>query len=216
MLVSGVITRVRDTAGDLDANQFTDEQLVNWINDGIRECSLTNNLLQKRISQNTSVGQSDYSLPSDILKIHSIKFDNDKLKFITLDEFDSYYPGTGSNTSSDPSYPSICYVWAGILTIYPAPSETKPLVIDYIYSPAEIVVGNLNIEVPLPVGYHSRIVDYCLAQVAQQDDDINRYQAKMQEFYTGVQTLKDQPETQEDKYPFINVSPRDTSSDWEF
>lgn len=219
MMIAGVISRVRSVAGDIDAQQFTNDQIINWINDGIRECALANNLLQKRISQMGTVGSSDYSLPSDILKIHSVKYNNEKLRALTLEEFDEYYAGVGQDTDVNPASPGIYYIWAGTLTLYPSPDVSSPLVIDYIYTPPELTTDSGDVELPLPIGYHNRIVDYCLAQVAQQDDDINRYQAKMQEFYTGVQTLKDQPETQEDLFPFISVSSRDTSDyldDWNY
>jgi hypothetical protein len=66
----------------------------------------------------------------------------------------------------------------------------------------------------LPVGYHVRLVDYCLAQVAQQDDDMNRYQLKMEEFRSGVHNLKDQSEWENDYYPMIGISARDSGQEY--
>lgn len=211
MKLSSVISRVRSSAGDTDALQFTDAQLLEWINDGIRECAIQNNLLQKRASSSSSVGTSEYPLPTDILKLYSVKYDGSKLQGLTLDEFDERYGRVdgGSNSS-----PACFYVWGGVLNLYPVPSSQGSLVVEYIYSPTDLGPEDYDKELPLPVGYHSRIVDYCLAQVAQQDDDINRYTAKMQEFTTGVSQLKDQPEYTEDVYPSINISGRDMNS-WE-
>lgn len=216
MNAGDLIKRVRNIAGDVDALQFTNSQLVDWINDGIRECAQVNNLLQKRGSQATVPGQSDYSIPDDILKLHSIKYNDIKLSLLTLEEFDEQYVGVGASTTSSPATPSVCYVWAGSLTLFPAPSEAKQLVIDYLYAPAELTEDNLDVEIPLPVGYHIRIVDYCLAQIAQQDDDMNRYTAKMQEFKSGVQDLKDQPEYSYDLYPTISVDARDMGNGFEY
>lgn len=205
MLVSDIISRVRNIAGDINANQFSDEQVMSWINDGIRECAVDNNLLQKRATQIVVADQSTYDLPSDILKLHSVKYDGTKIKILTLEEFDKQY--SGENTGS--GVPNAAYIWAGVLNIVPSPdNSTKSLVIDYTRDPIDVDDGNLTPEIP--VGYHSRLVDYCLAQVAQQDDDMNRYSIKMQEFRTGVQALKDQPEWENDLYPFISVSERDT------
>lgn len=205
-----VITRVRNTSGDTTAVQFTNSQVCDWVNDGIRECATINNLLQKRGTQNTVVNQASYPLPTDILKMHSVKYDNEKLPVLTLEEFDERYAGVGANVTQNPGTPSVSYVWAGVLTLYPTPSAIKVLVIDYLYTPPLLTSPASDAtEIPLPISYHSRIVDYCLAQVAQQDDDMTRYQIKMQEFKTGVQDLKDQPETTYDLYPSFSIDARD-------
>lgn len=214
MKVEDVISRVRNISGDITAMQFTDSDVVNWINDGIRECALQNNLLQKRGTQAAVIAQSDYDLPTDVLKMHSVKVNNQKVRMLTLQEFDTSYAGIGADTTSSTGLPEVGYIWAGKLTLFPAPDAEYPIIIDYLYAPAlhttEVnSVEGLQSEISLPVGYHTRIVDYCLAQVAQQDDDITRYQLKMQEFQTGVSALKDQPEWTYDAYPSIGVSPRD-------
>lgn len=207
MKLSAVINRVRNSAGDTDALQFTDASLLDWINDGIRECALSNNLLQKTATQLSVPGVGTYTLPNDILKLYTVRYDSTKLEVLTLEEFDQRFSGAQGDTSVDT--PGVCYIWAGSLHLYPTPSAEHNISIEYIYYPQELSTDNLDAELPLPVGYHSRIVDFCLAQVAQQDDDINRYASKMQEFYTGVQLLKDQPEYTEDLYPSISVSSRD-------
>lgn len=206
MLLADVIARVRVVAGDTNVLQYQDQDILNWVNDGVRECALQNNLLQKRASQSTTIGLADYDLPSDILKLHSVKFDDIKLQVLTLEEWNEQYNPAVDGTGT----PIVCYVWAGKLTLYPTPESAKTLVIDYLYDPPFTDIGDIGAtEVPLPVGYHQRIVDYCLAQVAQLDDDLQRYQLKMQEFLTGVQNLKDQPEWQYDLYPHMSVSSGD-------
>lgn len=206
MLVSDVITQVRATAGDVSALQFTDAQIVAWINNGIRECATDNNLLQKRGTQNTVVGQGNYVIPTDMLKLHTVRYDNEKLEFITLQEFDQRYPNIGSDTTSRGT-PVVSYIWAGVLYVYPIPDAVKVLTIDY--SKDAVQHSATNVELNLPVSYHIRIIDYCLAQIAQQDQNDALYLTKMQEFRTGVQAVKDQDEYANDLYPSISVSERD-------
>lgn len=204
MKVSDIITRVRNIAGDTQQIQFSDASVVDWINDGVRECAIANNLLQKRATQASVANQGDYDLPPDLLKLHSVKYNQGKLRILTLEEFDAQ-----ANEGSFTGTPQLAYIWAGKLTLYPAPDSSYPLSIDYIYDPAQVSVDALDVDPPLPVGYHARLVDYCLAQVAQQDDDMNRYAVKMQEFQTGTMNLKDLPEYENDLYPSISVSTRD-------
>lgn len=205
MRYTDVTQRVRRAAGDDASLQFSDSDILNWINDAVTQCAVDNNLLQKTASSNLVVGQVDYSLPVDILKLHSIKIDNLKLPIKTLEEFDNLVASDGSESGT----PRYAFVWASKLTVFPAPDGVKTLRVDYTYNPAAGSSASSTDELPLPVGYHRRVVDYCLAQVAEQDDDYARYQIKMQEFETGVAKLQDQHETQHDLYPGISVSPED-------
>jgi hypothetical protein len=203
MLVSDIITRVRKIAGDTDVNQFDDATIMAWINDGMRECAINNNLFQVEATQNTVIGTNQYSLPSDIAKLHSVKYDNVKLPDMTLQEFDEQFTTDGTDRGTPVNY----VIWAGKIKLYPVPDAIKTLTIDYIRQPTEVTaVGNTP---ELPPIYHLRLVDYCLAQVAQQDDDLQRYQMKMDEFRTGVQSIQDKDEVNVDAYPHMSVSSRD-------
>ena len=206
MKVQEVINRVRTTSGDQTALQYSNEQLIDWINDGIRECAVDNNLLQKSGVQQTILNQDVYTIPADVLKIHSIRWDGSKLTALNMEEFDEQYGNPGTQ---DVGVPIVWYIWGTELRIYPKPQAAKELRIDYLYTPLPHVIGVLDVELSLPVGYHSRIVDYCLAQVAQQDDNMTIYNMKMTEFRTGVQQLKDQPESTYDVYSSISVDSRD-------
>lgn len=218
MKVGEVMTAVRNIAGDVAVNQFSQELLLTWVNDGVRECALKNKLLQTRATSAITAGDADVDLPSDILKLHSVKWDGIKIEVLTLEEFDERFSGDQiGGTASGTPY--VCYVWSDVINLFPSPANAGDLTIEYLKDPTDTAIGNINTtEVPLPVGYHRRIIDYCLAQVAQQDDDLNRYQLKMQEFETGVQSLKDDPENTYDEYPGISVSSRDmgTSMSWDY
>ena len=200
---SELVAQVRSLAGDVNVLQFSDTDVLNWLNNAVRECAIVNNLLQITATVNTAVGTSSYIVPVDILKLHSVKYDSQKLRVTTLQEFDESYPQADLTIRGRPT---TCYVWAGQIVLYPTPDAIKVLKTDYIRDPPNVLIANIAAtDVPLPVGYHQRLIDYCLAQVAQQDDDMNRYQIKMLEFMTGVQSLKDQPEYTQDLYPFISV-----------
>lgn len=212
MIVQDVINRVRRTVGDVDVLQFADADVYVWINDSAKECAQDNNLLQKTATTVVVNGTSDYNLPADILKLHSVRYDDQKINVLTMEEFDKYvsdFQTTSKGTST------ICYIWAAKLTLYPIPdNSTKNLKILYTRTPVEVTANGDAID--LPVMYHRRIVDYCLAMVAEQDDDMERYQIKMQEFKSGVQNLKDTDEWQQDLYPFITTSVRDSGVDVEW
>lgn len=207
MLVSEIKSRVRNIAGDTNALQFTDAMLIEWINAGIRQCALDNLLLQKSGTVNTVIGTGNVVLPSDIMKMYSVSYNGSQLKGMTLQEFESQF----SDGAAEQSDPTIYYVWANVLNLYPVPSAVGTVKINYVRLPVAVVA---DADTPdLPVGYHDRLVDYCLAKVAEQDGDDNRYQIKMQEFSTGVAALKDHPEYDADLYPMMVTSDRDSGYD---
>ena len=210
MKVSDIITRVRNIAGDTNVLQFTDAMLVDWINDGVRECAIDNNLLQKRASQTVISGTSTVTMPTDILKMHSVLVNGSQVPLLTLEEFKIRVDDSNDSTG----VPTLTYSWANTLNLWPEPDTNVEVTLDYIYDPAEVTTDDLDVTPALPVGYHARLVDYCLAQVAQQDDDSNRYALKMEEFRTGVKKLSEQSQTNENLYPSITVSARDGGSDY--
>ena len=198
MKVEDIIRRVRTIAGDIEVLQFTDENIIQWINDAMREIASDNQLLQKSATSSTVTDQAEYDIPTDILKFHSVQVDGNDVNFINLEE-----AKIRGYLNSDTGTPVACWVWAGKLTLYPAPSSSMPLKLIYTRQPTEVQGPPETPEVP--ASYHMRLVDYCLAQVAQQDDDINRYQMKMDEFRTGVVNLKDQPEWEDNQDPYIST-----------
>ena len=201
MLVQDIVKQVRGIAGDIDVLQFSDDDIIRWINNGSRECAIDNQLLQKRATSTLVVDQGSYVLPTDILKLHSIKVDDERIRITTLDDVEE------EDSSTYTGKPSKAYVWAGNIELLPKPDSAYSMAVYYTRQPA--LVNDLTDDIDLPESYHMRLVDYCLAQVAQQDDDMNRYQVKMQEFRTGVSNLKDQPEWEDNLYPMISYTEDD-------
>lgn len=205
MLVSDIITRVRVAIGDNESISVSDADIMRWINDAMREVAASNQLLQVTGVQNTIVGTEGYALPSapTLLKLHSVRYDKLKLPIYTRAEAEDRLGIDGTTKGS----PSVAWVWSNKINLWPIPDSVKELEINYTRQPTDVTaVGNTP---DLPVQYHRRLVDYCLAQVAEMDDDMARYQLKMQEFETGVQKIKDVPDWEDDYYSYISAASRD-------
>lgn len=216
MRVIDIISRVRVSAGDISALQFDNAALITWINDGVRECALENFLLQKRATTTLTVGTAEYALPTDIMKLYTIVVDKTRLDIYTLQQYQ-----TQNFDAAESGRPMMAYVWAGKYTLWPTPDQAYSVEVDYIKDPDDIpVVTDTSSDaiIPaIPTTYHGRLVDYCLAQVALQDDNQEMYAVKLEEFKTGVKRLADQTEQEEALYPTISISPRDMgdgSFDW--
>jgi hypothetical protein len=218
MQVADVVRRVRESAGDIAVLQFSNAVLTDWINDAIRECVIENNLLQARATTSTVASQADYTLPTDIFKLHSVVLEGYKLEVLTLEQWqERNASGSGATIPTGASFN--CYIYAGVLTLFPTPDKVMSMQVNYIKHPAKITYNSgsstwdIN-DLPIPEHYHNRIVTYCLAQVAMQDDDYDKYQALMTEFRTGVVDLKKAKDQEDDLYPFISVSSRDMGDAW--
>ncbi len=212
MKVGQILTQIRNLVGDPNKVMFSDDTLGAWIDNGIRECIVQNNLCQKSATSNLVAGTTDYSLPTDIFKLHSIMVDGDKIPVYTLEEWQQRNQGpVGSDYSGRVVE---CYVWASKLVLSPAPDNTYQLRVNYIYEPPAIVPANINDELPVPAAYHERLVVYVLAQTALQDEDLYKYNNLMQQFRSGVIDLKTQQTTEEDLYPFGSVSARDMGEEF--
>ena len=219
MLVSDIVRRVRESAGDVSVIQVTNSTLTDWINDAIRECVVDQSLLQSKASSSTVISQTDYTLPSDIYKLHSVTYNGQKLRMLTREEWEEYYSGA---TPVGNATPQVCYKFADTLTLSPAPDDVQSLVIYYTKLPATIVwdgSGNAAADwspqaPPINEAYHNRIVSYCLAQFALQDDDNYKYNLLMTEFRTGVKEIDTR--TDDDLYPFISVSARDSGDGFDY
>lgn len=211
MLVADIVRRVRNATGDVAVLQFSNSTLTDWINDAIRECVNENSLLQGKANSNTVAAQQDYALPPDIFKIHSVYVDGQKIPILTLSEWEdkSFY-------QNDSGLPVASMIYVGVLSLYPKPDKVYSLVINYTKAFSEILytapggVDTWNPNTPaIPDSFHPRIVTYCLAQVAFQDDDYEKYNALMMNFKTGVDGLKHLKDETENLYPFIHYVDRD-------
>jgi hypothetical protein len=216
MLPAEVVRRVRNTAGDVNVQQFDNATLTDWINDACLKIAVDNSLLEKQGTFTFVVGDSLVTLPTDIYKLHSVSINGEGLRLESYQDFLEKYDDLVSN-ATDRGKPNWGYIYAGKLQVFPAPDQAYTLKINYLYTPATIVYSTgpeawtPNV-LPVPVSYHNRIVTYCLAQVALQDDDHNKYQLLMQEFESGVIGTANLSDREDNLYPFINVSARDSGS----
>jgi hypothetical protein len=214
MLVSEIATRVKRQFGDEVGAQITDSDIIRWINDAQAEIAVNNNLLQVAANSNTVVGQSAYvitTIASNMLTLRGIRYNNVKLQGISPEEADQQVLIPANLGNGTPQKFSI---FAGTVTLYPAPDSVLQLSVLFTRTPVQVAVVGDTPE--LPLAYHNRIVEYCIAQAAESDDDLSHHQLKMGQFKSGIDALKDNSSwTEQDFYPSITAGPADTYFDYE-
>lgn len=220
MFYNDLIRRVRNIAGDVNVLQFSDQMLIDWINDAVREIVVSESLLQKTATSVLVPGQQEYTLPTDILKLYSVMVNKEKIKVYTHQEWEELSAGYNDGLSQTiKGMPNQAYVWATKLNLYPPPDTAWSLEINYIRQPVDAVIPGtvLTTASPdLPDMYHLRIVTYCLAQVALLDEDTYRYNGLIADFRAGVLDLTHNQKQEEDAYPFMSVASRDMGHDVEW
>jgi len=205
MLVSDVGKRVKRQFGDDVGAQIDDSDVLRWCNDAQKEIALQNKLMQTISSSSTVIDTYEYTLPTDLLALRAVRYNKVKLTMTTMDELDTIV----KDRSSESGTPGYYYTFADTLTLWPVPDAVGTLEVYYTQVPTELTSDASSLT--LPAQYDNRVVEYCVAQAAELDDNLEHYQLKMSQFQNGIDTAKqtiDQVDN-DDLYPFITASQSD-------
>ncbi len=219
LTVQDVFDRVKTTFGDESAVQVADADIIRWINDAQREAVMQNEGLLQKIGFISSVaGQSDYTLPTDLFTLSHLYYKDTataayfKLKWLSLHEFSQYVDGwDGSNNRAYP----IIYTnqESNKLTIYPLPQASVANGLKLIYSRYAVDVTGTGDAIDLPPYLHSYVVNFCLMQAYEMDEDWESAGQKAQQIQGDLDFNNNrQFWFGRDSYPVIAESAQDTTS----
>lgn len=209
MNVTDVVNRVLRKFGDEASVQITQDDIIRFINDGQKEIAFKNEILQAVGTMSVVGGQADYSFPADLLTLNTMYYDNQIVKFMKGTDYDNFIRDTDPQTTNS-GKPLVYTRWASSFTLYPKPSEdlADGLKIRYTRRPTDVT--SLTDELSLPLEYHSVLVDYCLQQAYETDENVEMTAMKSQQVQTGIDELKEL-ETFKDRemFPTVSVLPED-------
>ncbi len=129
-------TRCQSQSSDSDASTLANFKI--WLSDAIRKCYgvLNSEAFFATHTDATADGTSEYKLPFNCAKVHSLKVAIDDVEYLSVEfpgSYNAWIALTGSaTTSSETSYPNYFYVKADTYEIYPA-SSTDSLVMTMRY-----------------------------------------------------------------------------------
>ncbi|MGS2592245.1 phage adaptor protein [Streptomyces hebeiensis] len=214
MNVEDVVTRVKRIFGDEAGVQITDLDIIRWINDAQNEIVTSNEgLMETTGSADLIKDQREYDLPPNLSVLRGLKASGLRVKGLSFAEFNEYLDGFSSDNSVfsyGASVPEVFMVWEGKLTIFPKPSATvtNGLSIYYIRYPNS--VGNLADGLTIPLKYHNSVVDFCLKQAYELDEDYQKASFKKGQFDETMMKLNDNNKwTSQEYYPRITTLPED-------
>lgn len=214
MNVSDVATRVRRTFGDDSGVQITDDDIIRWINDAQLQIVTDNEeLLETVATANIVATQADYTLPTDLNTLRSLMYNNFRIRSLSFAEFNEYIDGFKAPVSGGGygnGKPEVFMVFGSTVTLFPTPdtSITNGLRIYYAKYPSS--VGTLADGLGVPDRYHLSVVEYCMSQANELDENLEMAAYKKNSFDSQVQKLKNQEkQTTTEYYPTITTLPED-------
>lgn len=204
MKLEDIIVRVQRQFGDDVQAQITKEDIVRWVNDACQEIAINNTTNQGMLKGQAPVeaGKATYNLPNDLLLLKGVRANGMKLAHTTFEQLSEMPEYSEAAVGAS----SLYWVFDNKVNLYPCPSESLGTLDVYYVKTPDLMDVNLPTREPdVPKEYHARIVEYCIAQAAELDDNLAHYQMKMGQFKDNLQSLKQNGERPEsdDTYPFI-------------
>lgn len=188
LTVQDVIDRVQRTFGDESAAQVTQADIIRWINDAQREAVMQNEGLLTTIGYvNTVAGTGEYSLPTDLFVLtHAYVKDSTStsyyaIKWLPLVEFTEQADGWDS-TSVTNAYPLVfTQQQKDKILLFPKPVASVAQGLKVIYSRYAVDVVDTSSTIDLPPYLHTFVVNFCLMQAYEMDEDWESAQQKAQQ-----------------------------------
>lgn len=216
MLVSDVKTRVKRKFGDEANVQIDEADVVRWINDAQRDIVMKNEtVLQTTSTTNAVAAQQDYTLPTDLLVLRSVHFKLTgnpsyyRLEGMSFGEFDEQINGW-EGTLYGPGTPTVYTTYGGVIKVFPIPVSSGTNNFKLYYSRQPVDVVNDSDSIDLPLAYHNSVVDYCMAQAYEMDEDWNSANNSNATYDTRIKLNKEREQWgNHEFYPRINVQNED-------
>lgn len=216
MNLSDLKIRIKRQFGDESGVQVTDADIVRWANDAQRGIVTQNEGLLEKTSVSSSVtGTIEYPLPGDCLDLKSVsyRYSSDlpyyRMEGCAFSQFDRYVDGwDGGNFTV--GYPAVYTVFADSLKIFPSPASDSTDGIKFYYTREPIDLVNDSDIIDLPVIYHNAVLNHCLGQAYEMDEDANMVQLKVAQVEKDVRSARARTGwVQQDTYQTITVMPED-------
>jgi hypothetical protein len=219
--VQDVANRVRRTFGDEGGVQIQDADILRWVNDAQLQISSDNEeLLETVATSDIVLGQADYTTPTNMNVLRSLMYNNFRLRGLSFAQFNEYIDGFKATTSQGGygnGTPEVYMVYGGTITLFPTPNQNITAGLRIYYSKHPASVGTLADGLGVPDRYHNAVVQFCLQQAYELDENADMAVLKGQQFAGQVQKLKDQEKVSTTEYyPTITTMPEDATynDDW--
>ncbi len=101
MTIATFITKVRHTIGDSKATKYTDERLIDLINEGMTDIVKEANIFRSSTNILVENGITAYKLPDDVYFLTRVTQDDSVIPFYSYEEMDTKFGAWESDVESD-------------------------------------------------------------------------------------------------------------------
>lgn len=199
-----IIDRLKRQFGDESGAQVTDPDIIAWINAGQQEINLRNRIIKGTATLPTVIGTRVYTFPAvSIMEIMTLFYNGKPIDPVAYQEAQTYI------VKNDPTFtltgtPVFWYEWGPNLNLYPTPDAVGTLSMDYVGYPTDVTTGADTLAVP--DSYFNSLLEYCLKQAYEQDDDWTGSSIKGDALDKSLGNLaEDGQRYQRNTYPIITI-----------
>jgi hypothetical protein len=218
MDVQEILDSVKRSFGDESGVQVTDTDIIRWINQGMRMFVMQNeNLLVTEGFANAVANQQTYGLPADLLVLRGLRYRENggtqyfKLQGYDLAKFNEQIDGWDGSTEG-PGVPLLYTVIGSNFSVWPLPTEASASGFKITYHRTPVEVATTVDEPELPILYHELLINYCLQQAYELDEDWEAAGNKVSQVDRDANLLRGREDWKiQETYPVINVLYED---DW--
>lgn len=174
-----VLALVRDRLDEQTAHSWTDERLLRWINEGVRDVARRSESLMITDDVAGVIGQHDYTVPGDIVRVHRVEWRPTSggvypLQYVELKDADHLW---STQREDQEGTPGLWTLWgfspALKLMVYPTPAEAGSFKLWSYQMPTNLAVDGSAAATTLgiPTGWEDLIADYAEYRALRADKD---------------------------------------------
>lgn len=172
-------------------------------------------VLEKLATADAVASQIEYVLPADLFILRSVSFRRDantsynSMQGMSLQQFDQFIDGWDGNQFGN-GWPQTYHVYEGKLKIWPASDTAVVAGFKIYYSRRPLDRVNDADEIDLPIPYHNAVVNYCLQQAYELDEDLQSAAYKKGQVTESILLNKEREKwTAREHYPIITIQSED-------
>lgn len=211
LVVGDIKSRVKRQFGDESGVQVTDSDIYRWISDSIRNVILSN---EEAIEVITTIdivaSQQDYPLPTDIVSLKGITCKTGdstsyfNLQGYQLEQFNTYVDGWDGQFFGQGN-PAIFTIFNNIIKLFPIPDTAAAAGLKLFYTSYLGEITSDSFTISLPNYYFNAVVNYCLQQAYQMDEDWIGAEIMMQQVQQDLTKARGKSKEQQDTYQMITI-----------
>lgn len=193
-IISSARIYLGDNSNSPTRQQFTDANLLSFLNDGVREANAQNWILQSTYAFALSGGTTEYALPDNFVATQRVLFNNKKIDATSLNELDANSVGWKTQNGTPIKYWLDYFVTPTNIGFYPAPvtSSTGPVIVYYVQQPTELT---LTSQVPyngwtMMTPYHSGLVYYICYRAYMAQEDMEKAPIYLNDWQISLQLMR--------------------------